>query len=72
LRRERRGDGVIIDASMLRVHPKCRVKFDRRVFSREAAKNAKEKACYEFSVPLLEENSSTMEFRPLRVLCGFA
>jgi hypothetical protein len=41
-------------------------------FSREAAKNAKEKACDGFSVPPLEEDYSATEFKPLRVLRGFA
>jgi hypothetical protein len=45
--------------------------FDSRFFSREAAKNAKEKVLYGFSVHSLEEDSSATEFRPLRVLRGF-
>jgi hypothetical protein len=45
---------------------------DGRFFSREAAKNAKERACDGFCVPSLEEISSATEFRPLHVLCGFA
>jgi hypothetical protein len=43
--------------------------------SREAAKNvknAKKRVCYGLFVPSLEEFSSAMEFRPLRVLRGFA
>jgi len=54
------------------VHPQFGANFDSRFSSREAAKNAKEKACDGFSSPLLEEDSSMTEFRPLRVLCGFA
>jgi hypothetical protein len=46
--------------------------FRPKIFSREAAKNAKEKAFYGFTALLLEEDSSATEFRPLRVLCGFA
>jgi hypothetical protein len=47
--------------------------FDRRVFSREAAKNAKEKICFSGHFVLsLEDAASAREFRPLRVLCGFA
>jgi hypothetical protein len=55
-----------------------RGEFRQQIFltrSREAAKNAKnakEKACDGFSSPLLEEDSLTTEFRPLRVLRGFA
>jgi hypothetical protein len=45
---------------------------DGRFFSREAAKNAKERACDGFCVPSPEEISSATEFRPLHVLCGFA
>jgi hypothetical protein len=57
------------------VHPQFGANFDSRFSSREAAKNAKnakEKACDGFSSPLLEEDSLTTEFRPLRVLRGFA
>jgi hypothetical protein len=43
--------------------------FDSRFSSREAAKNAKGKACYGFSALSLEEASSATEFRFLR---GFA
>jgi hypothetical protein len=46
--------------------------FTSRFFSREAAKNAKEKAFYDFSVLLLQEDFSAMEFRLLCVLRGFA
>jgi hypothetical protein len=53
-------------------HPLLGANFDSRFVSREAAKNAKEKAFYGFSVPSFEEDSSATEFRPLRVLCGFA
>jgi hypothetical protein len=41
-------------------------------FSREAAKNAKEKAFFGFYAPSLEEDSSATEFRSLRVLRAFA
>jgi hypothetical protein len=54
------------------VHPQFRANFDSRFSSREAAKNAKENAFYDFSAPSPEEDSSAMEFRPLRVLRGFA
>jgi hypothetical protein len=54
------------------VHLQFGANFDSRFSSREAAKNAKEKACDGFSARLLEEISSAMEFSPLRVLCGFA
>jgi hypothetical protein len=50
------------------VYPQFGANFDSRFFSREAAKNAKEKVLYGFSVHSLEEDSSATEFRPLRVL----
>jgi hypothetical protein len=49
-----------------------RANFNRRFAAREAAKNAKEKACDGFFVPSLEEDFSATKFRPLRVLRGFA
>jgi hypothetical protein len=55
-----------------RAHPQFRANFNSRFSSREAAKNAKEKAICGFSAPAFEEVSSAMEFRHLRILCGFA
>jgi hypothetical protein len=63
------------DANIICILGRCEyngVHFDSRFVSREGAKNAKEKACDGFSVPSLEKVSSATEFRPLRVLCGFA
>ena len=68
------------------MHPLFGVNFDSRFVSREAAKprsreaaknvknvkNAKKRVCYGLFVPSLEKFSSAMEFRPLRVLRGFA
>jgi len=55
-----------------RVHPQLEASFDSKFSSREAAKNAKEKACEGFSALLLEKVSSATEFRFLCVLRGFA
>jgi hypothetical protein len=51
------------------MHLRLGVNFSSRFFSREATKNAKEKACDGFSAPSLEKDSSAAEFRSLRVLC---
>jgi hypothetical protein len=50
------------------MHSQFEANFDSRFSSREAAKNAKEKACDGFSVPSPEEFSLVTEFRPLRIL----
>jgi len=62
-------DGML---TFLAGHPQLGANFNSRFSSREAAKNAKEKTVYGFSVPLLEQDFSAMEFRNLRVLRGFA
>jgi hypothetical protein len=54
------------------MHPQLGASFNSRFSSREAAKNAKEKACEGFSTLLLEEVSSEKEFRLLCVVRGFA
>jgi hypothetical protein len=51
------------------MYPQFGANFDSRFFSRQAAKNAKEKALYGFSAPSFEEVFSVMEFRPFRVFC---
>jgi hypothetical protein len=55
----------------VREYPQIGGEFRQQIFltrSREAAKNAKEKAFHDFSAPSLEENSSATKFRLLRVL----
>jgi hypothetical protein len=54
------------------VHSPKGANFDSRFVSREAAKNAKEKAAYCLSAHSLEQDFLATEFRPLRVLRGFA
>jgi hypothetical protein len=54
------------------VHPASGADLDSRFVSREAAKNAKEKAVYGFFAPSPKENSSATLFRPLQILCGVA
>jgi hypothetical protein len=54
------------------VHPQLGANFDSRFVSRKGAKNAKEKAFDDFSVPSLEEDFSATEFGPLCVLRDFA
>ena len=57
-----------MELGSLGMHPQLGADFDSRFVSREGAKNAKERACDGFFVPLLEEVSSATEFRSLRVL----
>jgi hypothetical protein len=47
-------------------------KFRQQIFLTRSREEREGKTFYGFSAPSFEEVSSAMEFKPLRLLCGFA